>query len=114
MQQQTDCGRAAQAAAVKDDDAEQLSNSAIFSRVLGSTGLPMGAQGSCGVGQPYSSELCAYAPTYDNYVYQMKMESRASPYNRPAVPYPGYPTPTTQAYNSLYPPRTKQTTSYDY
>ncbi|XP_029851249.3 T-box transcription factor TBX1-A-like [Ixodes scapularis] len=98
----------------KDDDTEQLSNSAIFSRVLGSTGLPMGAQGSCGVGQPYSSELCAYAPTYDNYVYQMKMESRASPYNRPAVPYPGYPTPTTQAYNSLYPPRTKQTTSYDY
>ncbi|KAG0413973.1 hypothetical protein HPB47_008876 [Ixodes persulcatus] len=75
---------------------------------------PWEAQGSCGVGQPYSSELCAYAPTYDNYVYQMKMESRTSPYNRPAVPYPGYPTPTTQAYNSLYPPRTKQTTSYDY
>lgn len=101
---------------IADDDADQLSNGALFSRVLGTGNIsvPMATQGSCAMGQPYSSELCSYAPTYDNYVYQMKMESRSSPYSRPTVAYPGYPTPTTQAYSALYPPRTKQTTGYDY
>ncbi|XP_075542228.1 T-box transcription factor 1 [Dermacentor variabilis] len=124
----------------KDEDVEQLSNSALFSRVLGATG-PVSSSSSagsagCPVSQPYPTELCGYSPAYDNYVYQMKMESRTSPYGRPAAPpptpataaavaaaaaaasYPGYHHPAApagaQAYSALYQPRVKQTTGYDY
>ncbi|KAH7957211.1 hypothetical protein HPB52_016171 [Rhipicephalus sanguineus] len=113
---------------------DQLSNGALFSRVLGATGggpvsSSSAGPASCAVGQPYPTDLCGYSQAYDNYVYQMKMESRTSPYGRPtaappaaavaAASYPGYHhhpgTPAAaQAYGALYPPRAKQTTGYDY
>ncbi|KAH7960788.1 hypothetical protein HPB49_023388 [Dermacentor silvarum] len=119
-----------------------MSNSALFSRVLGAAGPVSSSSAgpaSCAVGQPYPTELCGYSPAYDNYVYQMKMESRTSPYGRPTAPpppptpataaavaaaaaaaasYPGYHHPAApagaQAYGALYQPRVKQTTGYDY
>ncbi|KAH8038912.1 hypothetical protein HPB51_004024 [Rhipicephalus microplus] len=120
-----------------DEDMDQLTNGVLFSRVLGATGgsgpVSSSSTGpaSCAVGQAYPADLCGYSQAYDNYVYQMKMESRTSPYGRPAAAppptaaavaaasYPGYHhhpgTPAgTQAYGALYPPRAKQATGYDY
>ncbi|XP_075746165.1 T-box transcription factor TBX1-B-like [Rhipicephalus microplus] len=119
----------------KDEDMDQLTNGVLFSRVLGATGgsgpVSSSSTGpaSCAVGQAYPTDLCGYSQAYDNYVYQMKMESRTSPYGRPAAAppptavaaasYPGYHhhpgTPAgAQAYGALYPPRSKQATGYDY
>ncbi|KAL1478264.1 hypothetical protein MTO96_016448 [Rhipicephalus appendiculatus] len=122
--------------ACEDEDMDQLSNGALFSRVLGATGggpvsSSSAGPASCAVGQAYPTDLCGYSQAYDNYVYQMKMESRTSPYGRPAAAppaaaavaaasYPGYHhhhpgTPAgAQAYGALYPPRAKQATGYDY
>ncbi|XP_064460641.1 T-box transcription factor TBX1-like [Ornithodoros turicata] len=94
----------------KQDESDQLPGGPLFPRVLTPGNLPVTMAGQGPVGQPYSSDFCNYAPTYDSYVYQIK--SRASPYSRPHVPYTGYP--ATQSYGALYPSRTKQTPGYDY
>ncbi|KFM75925.1 T-box transcription factor TBX1-A, partial [Stegodyphus mimosarum] len=79
----------------KEEEADQLSGS-IFPRVLSNN---IHSQQSCTISQPYHGDVCTYAPTYDNYLYQMK--SRATPYSRPPLtPYAGYG--GTQSYSPLY------------
>lgn len=80
-----------------EEDVDQLSSS-LFPRVLGNNIHASNPQ-SCTIAQPYHGDVCTYAPTYDNYLYQMK--SRTTPYTRPPLTsFTGYS--STQAYSPLY------------
>ncbi|GFW81470.1 t-box transcription factor TBX1 [Trichonephila clavipes] len=87
----------------KEEEADPLSGS-LFNRAI-SNSIHVSNQQACTISQPYHGDVCTYAPTYDNYLYQMK--SRTTPYSRPAIaPYTGYG--GTQGYSLYSSTRPKQ------
>ncbi|GFT58924.1 t-box transcription factor TBX1-B [Nephila pilipes] len=87
----------------KEEEADPLSGS-LFNRAI-SNSIHVPNQQACTISQPYHGDVCTYAPTYDNYLYQMK--SRTTPYSRPAItPYTGYG--GTQGYSLYSSTRPKQ------